>query len=271
MLKTFAQIAPLYLAQRTVCPKYAQHVIAIAKRAGALAADRLNAYIKRRAEQVSGITARHERTICLSLWRWAYDAGHVDVAPRGILKMRARRKPTKAWTVEQIRSIIAACDTQRGRTLRSGADKGEFLRAWVLLAYETGARMGDVHAFRREHLDGDSLSWVQSKTGDGLTRILSPACVEAAQAMLAKSPNGTIIGWACGDRQALQHMRGLLKSCGLDGSSKWLRRSGATHCEMAQPGAGRLHLGHRSPALFEQAYCDWSQLRTRTPKPPAIV
>ena len=271
MLTTFAQIAPLYLAQRTVSPKYSTHVIAIAKRAGTLAADRLNAYIKRRAEQVSGITARHERTICLSLWRWAYDAGHVDVAPRGILKMRARRKPTKAWTVEQIRSIIAACDTQRGRTLRSGADKGEFLRAWVLLAYETGARMGDVHAFTGDHLQGDTLAWTQSKTGDPLTRTLSPACVEAAQAMLAKSPDGTIIGWACGSRQALQHMRGLLKSCGLDGSSKWLRRSGATHCEMAQPGAGRLHLGHRSPALFEQAYCDWSQLRTRTPKPPAIV
>lgn len=36
-------------------------------------------------------------------------------------------------------------------------------------------------------------------------------------------------------------------------------------------GAGRLHLGHRSPALFEQAYCDWSQLRKNTPRTPAIL
>jgi integrase len=270
-IKTFEDVAPHYLSQRQVSPRYARHVKAIAGRAGKLEVKSLNAYLLRRIDAVSGITVKHERTICLSLWRWAYDQGLYDTAPRGVMRMRAKKKPTRAWSVEQIKGVIAACETQRGRTLRSGADKGEFLRAWVLLAYESGARLGDVFSFRREHLNGDALAWVQAKTGDALTRILSPACVEAAEAMLVKSPDGSILGWVCGHRQALQHMRALLRSCGLDGTSKWLRRSGATHCEMAQPGAGRLHLGHRSPALFEQAYCDWSQLRTRTPKTPAIA
>jgi integrase len=270
-IKTFEDVAPHYLAQRQVSPRYARHVTAIAGRAGKLEVKSLNGYLLKRIDTVSGITVRHERTICLSLWRWAYDQGLYGTAPRGVMRMRAKKKPTKAWTIEQIKAVVAACETQRGRRLRSGADKGLFLRTWVLLAYESGARMGDVFAFRKEHLDGETLAWTQSKTGDPLTRTLSPACVEAAQELLTGSPDGSILGWVCGERQALQHMRALLRSCGLDGTSKWLRRSGATHCEMQQAGAGRLHLGHRSPALFEAAYCDWSQLRTRTPKTPAIV
>lgn len=270
-ITTFADVAPEYLAQRQVSSHYAGHVRAIASRAGKLEVKSLNAYLLRRMDSVSGITVRHERTVCLSLWRWAFDQGLFDTAPRGVMRMRAKKKPTRAWTVDQIRGIVAACDKLRGRRLRSGADLGEFLRAWVLLAYESGARRGDVFSFRREHLEGDTLAWTQSKTGDPLVRPLSPACVAAAEAMLAKSRDGTILGWACGGRRSMQIMSSLLRSCGLDGSSKWLRRSGATHVEMAQPGGGRLHLGHRSPALFEAAYCDWSQLRTRTPKTPAIA
>lgn len=153
-MNTFTELAEHYLAGRKVSPAYERHVRAIAKRAGTIGSDKLNRYLARRLEQVSGITARNERTILLSVWCHAYHSGKVEEAPRGIGKLRARRKPTKAWTVPQL---------------------------------------------------------------------------------------------------------------------KLLRRSGATHCEMEQAGSGRLHLGHRSPALFETAYCDWSQLRTKTPRTPALV
>jgi integrase len=148
---------------------------------------------------------------------------------------------------------------------------GLFLRCWILVCYETGSRFGDCMAFTSEHLQDDALAWTQSKTGDPLTRPLTPACLDAIDKMLAASPDGRILGWVCGRRMAMRHMRTLIDSVGIGGSSKFLRRSGATHVEMEQAGAGRLHLGHRSPQLFEQAYCDWSQLRTKTPKTPALV
>ena len=270
-VETFADIAPQYLAERVVSRAYANNVTRVAARLGAVTVERLNRYIISRAEKVSGITARSERTIALCMWRWAYDRGLIDVAPRGVLKMKARKKPTKAWTVEQLRQLVKATEQYNGRRMRSDADLGKFLRAWVLLAYETGARFGDVMAFHKEHMDGDTIAWVQSKTGDGLTRVLTPACIDACNEMLAGSPDGRIVGWACGAREAMRVMRKLLDSQGLGGSSKWLRRSGATHCEMETPGAGRLHLGHRSPALFEQAYADWSQLRTKTPRTPRLA
>lgn len=270
-MTTFTELAEHYLDGRSVSVAYAKHVRAIAKRAGTIGSERLNRFLSRRLEQVSGITARNERTILLSVWCHAYHTGKVDEAPRGIGKLRAKRRPTKAWTIPQLQTLIATTKKHDGHSLRSGADRGVFLRCWVLLGYECGARMGDLFAFRREHLDGDTLAWTQSKTGDPLTRPLTPACLTAIDAMLSGSPDGTILGWACRRRQATRLMRELIDQAGIGGTSKWLRRSGATHCEMEQAGAGRLHLGHRSPALFEQAYCDWAQLRTKTPRTPALV
>jgi integrase len=270
-ITTFAEIAPLYLAERVVTPHYAANVTRIAKRAGQLSVEKLNRHLMARVEKTSGLTVRSERGILLTLWNWAYDRSIVDTAPRGVLKMKARRKPTKAWTIAEIRRLLEATKGLDGRRLRSGASLGLFLRAWILVAYESGARLGDVMAFRAENLHDDTLSWTQSKTGDPMVRPLTPACLDSIDAMLARSPDKTILGWACKRRMALRHMRELIDSCGMDGTGKWLRRSGATHCEMERAGAGRLHLGHRSPALFESAYADWSQLRTRTPKTTALM
>ena len=270
-LHTFATLAKHYLAARSVSPVYADNVRRVAGRIGDVTKERLNKYLLARIEQVSGITVRSERTICLSIWRFAYDAGLIDVAPRGILRMKAHRKPTKAWTIAQLKTLLDAAAKRNGRRLRSGADLGLFLRCWILVCYETGSRFGDCMAFTSEHLQDDAIAWTQSKTGDPLTRPLTPACLDAIDKMLAASPDGRILGWVCGRRMSMRHMRTLIDSVGIGGSSKFLRRSGATHVEMEQAGAGRLHLGHRSPQLFEQAYCDWSQLRTKTPKTPALV
>ena len=270
-MTTFLSLAEAYVAARSIVPAYRANVLAIAKRAGEVTNQRLNAYLVRRLEQVSGVTVRSERTIMLSVWRWAYDQELIEHAPRGIGKLRARRRPVKAWTLDALRKLVEATHTRDGQRLRTGADLGLFLRCWVLTGYETGARFGDLMAFSSRHVDGDTLAWTQSKTGDPLTRPLTPACLEAVTAMLACSPDGTVMGWACGKRQAMRLMRLLIDDAGIGGTSKWLRRSGATHCEMEQAGSGRLHLGHRSPALFEQAYCDWSQLRTKTPRTPRLV
>lgn len=270
-IMTFSRIAKAYLGERIVSKVYADNVTRIALRCGEVSVERVNAYLRSIAETKQSTTVRSERTILLTLYCWAYQTGMIDEAPRGVMKIKARKRPTKAWTLEQLRALVDATKSHDGKRLRSGADLGAFLRCWVLLAYECGARFGDVMAFTADHLDGDTLAWTQSKTGDPLSRPLTPACLTAIDAMLAASPDGRILGWACGKRMAARHMRALLDSQGVGGSSKWLRRSGATHCEMAQAGAGRLHLGHRSPALFEAAYCDWAQLRTKTPRTPAIV
>jgi integrase len=265
---TLTEIASLYLADRVCCGAYAHHVRKIAGRCGEPTAARINAYLKARVEKVSTITVRNERTIILSLCKYAWERDMID-GVKGVMRIKARRAPTRAWTVEQLRLALAAADSSK-RRLRSGAPVSEFLRAWMLLGYETGARFGDLMAFRAANIDGDTIRWTQSKTGDGIAKHMSPACRAAVSRMLARSPDGRILGWACKRRQAARIMRSHLDECGIGGTSKWLRRSGATHIEMEQPGKAPLHLGHRTPTLAAQAYIDWGQVRKTTPSTPEL-
>jgi integrase len=264
------KIADRYLADRACCGAYRHHVRAIAGRCRELSTRRVNDYLKARLERVSTITAANERTILLSLNKYAWESGIIDAPIRGVMKIRRRRAPTKAWTLEQLRAAIDDTAKYAGRRLRSGAPLDKFLRAWIFLGYESGARLSDVMSFGRDHLDGDILRWTQAKTGDPIVRHLSKACLDAAAVMLALSPDGRVVGWACGKRQAVRIMRSHLDACGIGGTSKWLRRSGATHIEMAQPGKASLHLGHRTPTLAAQAYIDWGQVRAAAPSTPEL-
>jgi len=268
---TFPEIARQYLESRVVSGTYDANVRRIAGRCRVVTKERFNAYLQERLKVISPLTCRSERTILLTLWKWAYENELLPAMPRGILRIKSRKLPTRAWTVEQLQHAIAMtgkCDTKR---LRSGASLGKFLRAWILLGYEAGARRGDLFAMTRKHIDGDTLRWTQAKTGDPIVKVLSPACLDAVTAMLATSPDGSILGWACGRRMAMRHMREHLDRCGLDGTSKWLRRSGATHIEMVAPGKASLHLGHRTATLAAQAYIDWGQVRKTTPVTPRLL
>ena len=271
MTITFIDIAKRYLGSRVVSVNYAANVSRIAGRCRDVSNDRVNGYLQARLKSISPLTCRAERTILLTLWKWAWENEIVEKQPRGIMRIKTSKPPTKAWTVEQLQSAILLtrqCDTTR---LRSGASLGQFLRAWILLGYEAGARRGDLFAMTRDHIDGDTLRWTQHKTGDPIVKVLSPACLEAVGAMLEASPDGRVLGWVCKPRQAMRLIKEHLGRCGLAGTSKWLRRSGATHIEMVAPGKASLHLGHRTANLAAQAYIDWGQVRKTTPVTPRLL
>jgi len=268
----FESVARRYVSQRAICPEYERHVLRIADRAGgAISADRINAYLRSRLETVSPITVRNERTILLQLVKAAYESGLLRDPVRGVMRVRARKAPTQAWTVEQLRLAIERTDHLAGRRTRQGAPLGLMLKGWLLVGYESGARFGDVWSFAARNLDGDILRWTQSKTGDGIVRHLSPACVQVCRELLGLSPDGRILGWCCGMRQATRQMRAHLDACGIGGTSKWLRRSGATHIEITSPGMAKRHLGHRTPGLAERAYIDFGQLRENAPQTPRLL
>lgn len=267
----FAPLAGRYLAGRVVTKQYASNVRRVAAAVANICADDVNAYLKLRTDEVASITVRAERTILLSLWRWAYEQRVVDEFPRGVMRVKARKPPTRAWTIAQVRQLLEKAGEYRPHFLKSGANIGDFLTAWILLGYESGSRHGDIWRFTADNLDADVLRWTQSKTGDPLHKVLTPACVAACVRMLEQSPDGRIIGWACRPRQAQRWWRTLCDACGLPGTSKWLRRSGATHIELRSPGKASLHLGHRTATLAAQAYIDWGQIREHAPKTPSLM
>jgi len=150
---------------------------------------------------------------------------------------------------------------------------GLFLRCWMLLGYETGARHGDLWEMRQEDfdLDAGTVRWSQHKTGEPHVKIMSRPCLLAVQEMLERSPDGRVLGWVMSKKSGHRRMRKYLRDMKYAGSSKWLRRSGATHIEMEHPGKGRLHLGHKTPGLAERCYIDWSQVRRDIPCVPSLL
>ena len=235
-----------------------------------LSAKAINSYLRARQESVSPITVSNERRMLLTLWRWAWEEGHVDSAPRGVMRVRAPLKPVEAWSVAQCSALVKGAEKFFGKRLRNGADLGVFLQAWVVLAYETGARYGDLFAWREENFRNGAVGWVTSKTGVVCTRVLSDKAMALVKQMLAKSPDGRVLGWVCCRRQSFKFMRRLLSDCVPAGSGRWLRRSSATHLEAVDPGKAQWFLAHKTAGLAARHYLDQSQLAGRSCRPPAI-
>ena len=260
-MMNFLVLAEEYLGARSVCAKHAKSVRALAYRCQHLSTDFVNQYLKTRLESRSSVTVANERRAILTVWRWAWETGRVDEPPRGVMRVQQRPKPIRAWTIGELSRIASAAEDAPTVRMRCGCTRNEFLRCWILLGYETGARWGDLWKMHERDLSGNVIRWQTNKTGACQHRPLTDTCMEAVNRMLAKSPDGRILGWVCNKRYAMALMKRHLESCGLDGSSKWLRRSGATHVEQFNPGKAKVFLGHRSPGMADRHYIDHSQLR----------
>jgi integrase len=231
----------------------------------------VNRHLTRRMAEVKPISVDSERRMILSVWRWAYETGLVDSLPRGLVKIKVPRQPTKAWTLEQCCTAVKGTYLRGNTIRRTKVTEGQFLRCWILLGYESGARLGDLWEMRGSDFADGVVRWGQHKTGEPHVKVLSPACVKEVNEMLAHSPDGRVLGWVMRSGSARRRMQAYLSSLRLGGSSKWLRRSGATHIEMEHPGKGRLHLGHKTHGLAERCYIDWSQVRRDIPSVPTLL
>lgn len=268
---TTASIAQRYLAGRDCHPDYKKCMLNLAGKLTDLSASAINAHLRMRQESVSAITVANERRQALTLWRWAWEEGLTDHAPRGVMKVKAPLRPVRAWTIADCRALVKGAEVFFGKRMRNGVDIGKFLQCWVLLAYETGARYGDIFSWKKDNFVLSSVGWVTSKTGVPCTRQLSGRALALVAEMLAASPDGRVLGWVCCRRQSFKLMRHLISAAGLPaGSGRWLRRSAATHLEMNQPGKAQWFLAHKTAGLAARHYLDQSQLASDGLRPPSI-
>lgn len=270
-MSDFLVLAEDYLGGRSVCAKHAASVRALASRCQHLSTNFVNRYLKSRLETRSTVTVANERRVILTVWRWAWETGRIEDPPRGIMRVQQRPKPIRAWTMGDLSLIARRTSGYSGKRMRCGADRGDFLHCWIMLGYETGARWGDLWAMRRDDLQGNVIRWQTNKTGECQHRPLTDTCMASVNAMLSRSPDGRILGWVCNKRYAMRLMKEHLLSCGLEGSSKWLRRSGATHVEQYNPGKAKVFLGHRSPGMADRHYIDHSQIRRNDIVVPSLM
>ena len=255
--------------ERSLSKAYRENLTGVAFRCQEISQQGVNDYLKSRQKKVSPLTLKIEKRMILTLWRWAYDRGYTDDAPRGIFSFRTATKSTRAWTKNQVKSLLEAAERMPG-TFRCGAGRPLFFEAWVRIGYETGARFGDIWRFRYSDIEDGCIRWVMQKTGDPMHRHLSEKCLSSLEALRKWSKDDLILGHFCGRAHAFHLYHALCKEAGVAGTSRWLRRSGATHVEMEFPGKAKVFLGHRTHGLAEKSYIDHSQIQRESLAVPEL-
>lgn len=214
----------------------------------------------------------------LTVWRRAAKMKLCPPPGDDIRTVKIPRPIPDAWSVEELASIVNACQ-RIGGFLSNGLPRARYFRCMIELTYETGLRRSDVLQLNvSDFADNWTIATVQGKTLDG--HVCSVSAETGKQFMwLADRLR------ECGDKHWSQPLRypGNMRRCyavmtrirklaGItsQGALQKLRRTGATYVESQHPGAAMRFLGHRTPGLAYKHYVDRSKLGP-PPRPPALV
>lgn len=229
----------------------------------------LSRFLAAYESKVAPRTAQNKRTQLLTLWEYAADIGYATRSPirRRVRKIRVPVVPPIAWTMDELRALLAVCEKLRGYDPITGVAWSRFFTTFIHVAYSTGLRLGDLLRLRRDQIRGTAIVTIQNKTGYPVHHELSPQAIEAIAAM---PPGDLILPWPRNPVNLCRRFTVIVKEAGVrTGSTKWLRRSGATHAEKASPGAARAFLGHSTGDMWRR-YVDPIIAYSAPPGPPPL-
>lgn len=213
-------------------------------RADELTPDRIDDYLTKALHTLSSQTVYNHRRMLGRLLAFAASERLVDASIVRPLRRVKRDPPSPvAWSHAEIRRLLAVAAKLTGGTK---CPHRTLMRAWLLVAYSTGLRLGNLLEIRHSQIRGHRLLVRQVKTKEPHVCYLDSLAL-AAIAELPRRGDRIFGDLICRDK-LLAQMRRLCKLAGMQGSTKFLRRSGATYAEIAGKDATR-HLGHRTPGM----------------------
>jgi len=245
---TLIELARAYVQRVGGSAGYMEQMEVLCRRlpwtAGDLRPERIDAYLTEALNHWSPSTVANHRRMLGTLMRFAASEGLVDRSiPRPLRRVKRPPPAPRAWSHAEIIQLLGACKKlPGGRKCRHAA----LMRAWILVAYSTGLRLGDLLQIRYDQMRGQRILVRQHKTGTPHCVHVDDNAMRAIHALPKLGPRifGDLI---CRDK-VLSQMRLLARLSGIPGSTKFLRRSGATYCEAGGKDA-RIHLGHRTGAM----------------------
>ena len=186
------------------------------------------------------------RTAIMAMWRlaWELDTEHHKW---DVTRPRARRvKPwipnPIPWTDEEFKRLIAACDELPDYFPNTGRKRSTYYRTIVKAGRTCCLRWKDLVKVRREEIKPDGrFSVVQHKTGKPVSCWVSPATLAEIDQFC---PSGVI--WPCpGHYETFRKwFTRAVKSAGLVGTFKKIRKTGGNEWERLNPGRGHIRLGN---------------------------
>lgn len=228
----------------------------------------IDTYLDSALKHLAPSTVHNHRRMLGTLMRFAAQEGHVDKSILRPLRRVKRPQPCPvALDHQQLAHWIRTADTMPGgtRTCRYKI----LLPAWILTAYSTGLRTGDLLAIRWDQIRGHRLLLSQHKTSEPHVCWLDDLALRAIHLLPRLGPR--IFGDVTNQDRILHAMRRLVKYSEQQGTTRWIRRSGATYSEAAGRDSSRF-LGHKDPGM-KKHYIDrllLSELTDATPQAPPI-
>ena len=219
----------------------------------------------------SRTTKSNYRRMARTLWSFAARKKLSPNLDDDFLRVKVPAKNPVAWTADELRTLLKTCASQDGSFKFAACPRSLFWSAWVLVGFETGLRNADLHHLRANQLRGTRLYVVHNKTGQAQGKIISPRAAELIRQLAKLSPDGTVFRWALSRKHLFLQFKNIVKSAGLEGSTKYLRRSGATYCELKQRGSAKAFLGHLSDGLAYRCYVDPTLLEDDIPTPIPFI
>jgi integrase len=227
---------------------YLEQMLVLVRRlpwqAESLHPDKIDQYLTEALGHLSPHTVHNHRRMLQRLLTFAADAGLLDKSILRPLRRIKRPPPCPvAWSHREIHHLLKACERLPGGMKCPHA---QLMRAWILVAYSTGLRLSDLLEIRHDRIRGRRLLVQQQKTGEAHVCYLDDLAWEAVRGLPKKGCRifGDLI---CKDK-LLRQMRRLTTLAGMTGSTKFLRRSGATYAEIDEKNPSG-HLGHRTAGM----------------------
>lgn len=213
-------------------------------RADELTPDLIDAYLTDALHHLSSQTVYNHRRMLGRLLAFASSERLVDASIVRPLRRVKREPPSPiAWSHAEIRRLLSVAAKLTGG---QKCPHAALMKAWLLAAYSTGLRLGNLLEIRHDAIRGHRLLVRQVKTKEPHVCYLDDLALAAIAELPRRGPRifGDLI---CRDK-LLAQMRRLCQLAQMQGSTKFLRRSGATYAEIAGKDASR-HLGHRTPGM----------------------
>jgi integrase len=234
-----------------------------------LTPETVNQFVLHRLEVRSRETVRGERSILRGIWAHAFERGDTEVPPMRLRKVRRGVQPPDAWDENQLRSLLAIAAIQPGRFEKFDILRADYWSAFILTAYDTALRLGDLLALECRKIRGPgSLTVIQHKTRKPLDVVISErAWGEVKKIRSSKRPY--LFGGVICRRHFFPSFARLVRAAGLEGGTKMLRRSAGSLFERDNPGEGQKLLGNGRD-VFERHYLNQQIIKRPGRLPPRL-
>ncbi len=179
----------------------------------------------------SPVTVGGRRTKILVVWRAACELGLTENWPneRRIRKVKLPRPNPTCWTLDDIRNVLAYCESNMRFPLRSvNVMAGDYVGALIRFLHDSGMRIGDAVSMEFDWVLPGTVTWAQHKTGVWHRAQLTPETLAAIK-KIRTDDRRLIWPRRRTDSGALYRLvRTAAIGAGVDGTSKFIRRGGAT-------------------------------------------